>query len=260
VLVVGAGKVDGRLPLVKKLAAAGRRVAFQIEKTGTWQNERLDLGPVIRDLLATLVTGESPVPKTVDRGAEALLAERVGEDARTLASELSKLVAFVGARQAIRAEDVEQVVVRVAEDKFFALGNAVESRDLPVTLAVLDRTLADGGSVHMVVSLLASTVRRMLEERERARRVVGERRIASAQEWEAAVFPTLTEEERGDKKPYGFWMKYQAAQRFGRAELLRALCALAEADLFAKSGRDGRAAVERLLLDLLGDRDMRGVA
>jgi len=253
VLVIGAGKVDGRLPLAKKLAAAGRRVAFQIEKEGRWDDERLVLGPVIEVLLAG--TG-----KRVDRGAEALLAERVGDDARTLASELSKLTAFVGGRQVIKAEDVEQVVVRVAEDRFFALGNAVESRNLPEALAVLDRTLADGGSVHMVISLLASTVRRMIEERERARRVVGERRIGSAQDWERLVFPSLSEEERGDKKPYGFWMKYQAAQRFGRDELLRALCGLAEADLFAKSGRDARAAVERLLLELLAERDMRGVA
>jgi len=253
VLVIGAGKVDGRLPLVKKLAAAGRRVAFQIEKEGRWEDERLVLGPVVEALL----TGTG---KRADRGAEQLLAERVGDDARTLASELQKLVAFVGSRSVIRAEDVEQVVVRVAEDKFFALGNAVEGRNLPEALAVLDRTLADGGSLHMVVSLLASTVRRMIEERERARRVVGERRIADAREWERTVFPTLSEEERGDKKPYGFWMKYLAAQRFGRDELLRALSGLAEADLFAKSGRDARAALERLLLDLLGERDMRGVA
>ncbi|MBI5070260.1 MAG: DNA polymerase III subunit delta [Deltaproteobacteria bacterium] len=259
VLVVGAGKVDGRLPLVKKLAAAGRRVTFQIEKVGTWQNERLDLGPVIESLLATLVL-PGQAAKAVDRGAEELLAERVGDDARTLASELQKLVSFVGDRKVIRAADVGQVVVRVAEDKFFALGNAVEGRNLPETLAVLDRTLADGGSVHMVISLLASTVRRMIEERERARRVAGERRIADAREWERLVWPTVGEEERGEKKPYGFWMKYQAAQKFGRDELLRAQCRLAEADLFAKSGRDARAAVERLLLDLLGERDMRGVA
>jgi DNA polymerase-3 subunit delta len=90
--------------------------------------------------------------------------------------------------------------------------------------------------------------------------VAGERRIADAREWERLVWPTVGEEERGEKKPYGFWMKYQAAQKFGRDELLRALCRLAEADLFAKSGRDARAAVERLLLDLLGERDMRGVA
>jgi DNA polymerase-3 subunit delta len=196
--------------------------------------------------------------KRVDRAAEALLAERVGDDARALASELQKLCAFVGDRKVIGAEDVAQVVVRVAEDPFFALGNAVEARDLPLALAVLDRTLEGGGSVHMVIGLLASTVRRMLEERERARRVVGDRKLGSAAEWERAVFPTIAEEERGDRKPYGYWMKYQAAQRFGRGELLDALAALAEADLSAKSGGDGRVVVERLLLRTLARAEARG--
>ncbi len=253
VLVVAAGKVDGRLPLVKKLASAGRRVGFAIEKVGEWQNQRLDLRPTIELLLG-------PSGKRVEPDAERLLAERVGEDARTLASELAKLVAYAGSREVITAEDVEQTVVRVAEDPFFAFGNAVEARDRAAALAVLDRTLADGGSVHMVISLLASTLRRMIEERERARRVAGDRRIGSAREWESLVFPSVSEEERGEKKPYGFWMKYQASLRFSREELLRGLAEVAEADVAAKSGRDARVAVERLLVRLLAERERRGAA
>jgi len=112
----------------------------------------------------------------------------------------------------------------------------------------------------MAVSLLASTVRRMIEERERVRRVAGDRRLGSAREWEGLVWPTLGDEERGERKPYGFWMKYQAALRFSREELLRGLADLAEADLAAKSGRDARTAVERLLVRLLEPRERRGAA
>ena len=104
VLVVAAGKVDGRLPLVKKLAAAGRRVTIQLEKEGTWDAQRLVLGPVLESLLAG--TG-----KRVDRAGEARLAALVGEDARTLASEVAKLAAYVGDRKVIGAEDVDAVVV-----------------------------------------------------------------------------------------------------------------------------------------------------
>jgi len=253
VLVVAAGKVDGRLPLAKRLAAAGRRVAVQIEKEGRWDDERPVLGPVLEALLAG--TG-----KRVDRAAEARLAALVGADGRTLASEVRKLAAFVGERQVIRAEDVDQLVVRTQEDPFFALGNAVEARDLPRSLGVLDRALADGASIHMVIGQLASTVRRMIEEGERARRVAGPRRLASPQEWERIVFPTLSDEERGDKKPYGFWMKYQASLRFSRPELLEGLAGLAEADVGAKSGRDPRPLVERVLLGMMAGPDLRGAA
>jgi DNA polymerase-3 subunit delta len=187
----------------------------------------------------------------VDAAGQAQLAERVGGDARALASEVQKLAAYVGDRKVIGADDVDAVVVRIAEDEFFALGNAVEARDLPGALAVLDRAFADGMTPYQLVGMLAGTVRRLVAERERARRVAGEERLASARDWEARVFPTVPDEERKGKKPFGFWMKYQASLRFGRGELLGGLAALASADVAMKSGFDGRLALERVLIGLL---------
>jgi DNA polymerase-3 subunit delta len=244
VLLVAAGKVDGRLPLVKKLAAAGRRVTLQVEKEGQWDAQRLVLGPILESLLAG--TG-----KQVDRGGEARLAELVGEDARTLASEVQKLAAYVGDRKVITASDVDEVVTRVASDPFFALGNAVEARDLPAAMGVLDRSIADGASPHMLLATLAGSVRRLIVERERGRKAAGGRRVGSFQEWQALVLPSIPEDELGNKKPYGFWMKYQASARFTRDELLDALAGLAEADVAMKSGQDGRIRLEQVLLELL---------
>ncbi|MGC3998748.1 MAG: DNA polymerase III subunit delta [Anaeromyxobacter sp.] len=246
VLVIAAGKVDGRLPVVKKLAAAGRRVTTALEKEGQWDAQRLVLAPVLSALLAG--TG-----KRVDAGGEARLAALVGEDARVLASEVQKLAAYVGDRKVIGAADVDAVVTRVASDPFFALGNAVEARDLPGALAVLDRSIADGGSPFMLLGSLAGTVRRLIAERERARRAAGDRRIGSFNDWQAQVLPSIPEEELGSKKPYGFWMKYQASLRFSRGELLDALAGLAQADVAMKSGQDGRLRLERVLLGLLAE-------
>jgi DNA polymerase-3 subunit delta len=258
VLVVAAGKVDARLPLVKRLAAAGRRVSFAIERAGTWNDERLVLRPVIEALLAG--TG-----KRVDAGGEARLAALVGDDARLLASELTKLGAYVGERAVIGAADVDALVTRAASDPFFALGNAVEARDLAAALAVLDRSLADGASPHMIVGSLAATVRRLVVEGERARAVVGDRPIRSAREWEGLVYPTIPEAERLDKygkprSPFGLWKKYEAAQRYRRAELLDLLVALADADRGMKSGGDGRLLLERALWGALSNTHTRSEA
>lgn len=244
VLVVAAGKVDGRLPLVKRLAGAGRRVSVGIRKEGAWDAERLVLGPVLDALLAG--TG-----KRVDAAGAARLAELVGDDARTLASEVAKLVAFAGDREAIGAADVEAVVTRVAPDAFFALGNAVESRDLPRALGVLDRALADGASPFLLLGSLASTVRRLVVEHERGRKASGGRRIPGFDAWQTLVLPQIPGDELAGKKPYGFWMKYQASQRFRRAELLRALADLADADRDMKNGADERPLLERALWRLL---------
>lgn len=251
VLLVAAGKVDGRLPLVKKLAAAGPRLSFAIELEGRFGDERPVLGPVLEGILAG--TG-----KSLDARAEAALAERVGADARALASEVAKLVAYAGARARISAADVEAVVPRVASDPFFALGNAVEARDLPRALAVLDRSLADGASPFQLLQALAGTVRRLVVERERARKAAGERRLPTFDAWQELVLPRIPEGELKDRKPYGFWMKYQAAARFGRGELLEALAGLADADLAMKSGADERPLLERVLWRLLASAGAEG--
>jgi DNA polymerase-3 subunit delta len=243
VLVVAAGKIDATLPLVKKLAAAGRRLKVAVAREANF-GAKVILAPTVRLLLEG--TGKSADAEAVER-----LAEAVEGDARTLAQELQKLVAFVGERKVITAEDVVEVVVRTAEDQFFALGNAVEERRLPEALGVVDRSLGAGGSPHMLVASLASTVRRLLLEKERARAVVGERKLGSPRDWEAQIFPTIPAAEVGKKKPFGFWMKYQASTRFSRAELLSGLVALHEADVSMKSGQDGRLALERALLGLL---------
>ncbi len=60
--------------------------------------------------------------KRVDRGGEAALAERVGDDARVLASEVQKLCAYVGDRKVIGAADVEAVVTRVASRSLLRAG------------------------------------------------------------------------------------------------------------------------------------------
>jgi DNA polymerase-3 subunit delta len=244
VLVLAAGKVDGRLPLVKRLAGAGCRITLSVPSEGNWDAQKPVIGPLLREMLAG--TG-----KSIDAGAEDRLAALVGADARALAGEMAKLAVFVGDRKVIRAEDVDALVVRTAADPFFALGNAVEARDLPAAVAVLRRSLADGASPHMLVGSLAGAVRRMLVERERGRVAAGNRRIASFGDWSASVLPTIPPEELKDRKPYGLWMKFQAAQRFGRDELLAALASLAEADHSMKTGSDGAVLVERWLVETL---------
>jgi DNA polymerase III subunit delta len=248
VLVIAAGKVDGRLPLVKRLAGAGRRLTLAVEKEGRWDEERPVLGPV----LAALLSGTG---KRVDREAEARLAALVGDDARALATEMEKLVAYLGDRATITAEDVDALVTRVASDKFFALGNAVESRDLPAALGVLRRSLQDGLAVQQLLASLAGTVRRLVVEQERGRLAAGGRRLASFEAWSAAVLPTIPGEELGERKPYGLWMKYQASQRFSREELLESLAALAEGDLAVKTGADGPVLLERCLVTVLSRRE-----
>ncbi|HUK66571.1 MAG TPA: DNA polymerase III subunit delta [Anaeromyxobacteraceae bacterium] len=252
VLIVAAGKVDGRLPLVKRIAAAGRRVSLAIASEGRWGEERPLLGPWVESILEG--TG-----KSVDAGALSALAERVGGDARSLSSEVLKLASYVGERKKITASDVEAVVTRVAEDPFYALSNAVEARDLALALAILDRNLEDGSSPILILQTLAGTLRRLIVELERGRRAVGDRRLASYDAWQDLVLPHIAKEELGERKPFGLWKKYEAAQRYGRERLLRGLGELGLADVEMKSGAEERPLIEAALWRLM-DRTTGEVA
>ena len=144
-------------------------------------------------------------------------------------------------------------MVRSAEDPFFALGNAVEARDL-------EEALTRGGPLHGGRRQPAHAAR--LAGRPRCGACCWRRSgpgpwsgtggSRSPRDWEAQVFPTIPAAEVGKKKPFGFWMKYQASTRFERAELLQGLVALHEADVAMKSGQDARLRLERVLLGLLG--------
>ena len=252
VLVLAAGKVDGRLPLVKRLAAAGCRIPVAIQSEGTWDAQRPVIGPLLAETLAG--TG-----KTVDAGAEARLAALVGADARALAAEVAKLATFVGDRKVIRAEDVDALVVRTAADPFFALGNAVEARDLP------------GRWRCSAAASPTGRARTCWWARSPARSAAcwwsgsgggsppaaaGSARSPSGT---PACCPSIDPAELKERKPYGLWMKYQAALRFGREELLTGLASLAEADHSMKTGSDGAILVERWLVGVLGapDRERR---
>ena len=236
---------------MKRLAAAGCRIPLTVQSDGPWDAQRPVIGPLLAEILAG--TG-----KTVDPGAEARLAALVGADARALAAEVTKLATFVGDRKVIRAEDVDALVVRTAADPFFALGNAVEARDLPAALGVLRRSLVDGASPHMLVGSLAARSAACWWSGSGPGRRRG-KALASFARLERPVLPGIDPAELKECKPYGLWMKYQASLRFGREELLAGLAALAEADHSMKTGSDGAILVERWLVETLRapDRERR---
>jgi DNA polymerase-3 subunit delta len=94
-------------------------------------------------------------------------------------------------------------------------------------------------------------------ERERGDRAAGGGRVASFDSWQRLVLPLVPREELGGRKPYGFWMKYQAARRYSRSALLGALADLADADLAMKSGSEERPLLERVLWRLMGSGEAR---
>jgi DNA polymerase-3 subunit delta len=98
--------------------------------------------------------------KGIEPEAAARLREMTGFDLRTIATNLEKLVDYVGARGTIREEDVRRVLRRTKKDPIFEFTNALTSRDLDGALFYLD-SLLSGGVLEHPLQLLGATANQL---------------------------------------------------------------------------------------------------
>ncbi|HUS47947.1 MAG TPA: DNA polymerase III subunit delta [Phycisphaerae bacterium] len=129
VLVVGAWNRTHRLPkLVSKVGEAIDCSSKAVSNLPKWLDD------------AAWRRG-----KRLDRQAAQMLQEHVGHDLAALDAELEKLAAFVGQRQTISIEDVNELTAATAEPGDFALQNAIAAGRLPAALEALDGMMTRRG-------------------------------------------------------------------------------------------------------------------
>jgi DNA polymerase-3 subunit delta len=243
VLVISASEADAKNPLVAWAKSQGRLIDLKVSQ----RLKDLDLNAVAADFLA-------PFGKKLGRGVEAVLKDRIGGNLRLLQSELEKLAAYAD-KDTIEKADVELLVGRARDEEFMELSDALQKRDLAMTLRYVDDALGSGGHPLMLLGAVASIVRGLLESHERMRQLAPKGAPRSFDEFKSKIFPRIEAEAEANggrvPHPYAAFIQMQAASRFQRGELREALRHCAEADLQLKSG-GGRLVVERLAWTLCG--------
>lgn len=164
------------------------------------------------------------------------LADHVGNEPQQLARELEKLSLRYGAAE-VGAEQVLDTVSGERSLTAFALEGALRERRIAHAIAALRRALAQGERPELLVGQIASELRALL----RARAL-----LDSGMDEDSA--------KRAFGGGRGFFV-VPRARNYRRAELERALRALAEADVAAKTG--GGAVPARLEQMLLGLRPVK---
>ncbi len=131
-LIVTCTGVDRRLAFYKACNDKGETVAYTLPEK-SWELERY-AGSLIRTALD---------PVGMRMGADALEAfvDAVGPDARTIQSEVDKLILYAIGRKDITIEDVRAVTSPAREVEGWDLADRVGARDAPGALAVLRRLL-----------------------------------------------------------------------------------------------------------------------
>ncbi len=182
---------------------------------------------------------------TFDQDAARELADALGADMMLIASEMEKLVLYVGPKRHVTLGDVETMVLAAKQRSLYELTDAISAKDRARALSLLHGLLnaSDAGEDAAIghLYMLARTFRQMLVILEK--NVRDSRAIWQAL-WQGFRMPPFAAEE----------VIRQARRYKSRRELMRALRLIARADMELRSQPpDKRLVLERLVLELASE-------
>ncbi|MDP9180382.1 MAG: DNA polymerase III subunit delta, partial [Chloroflexota bacterium] len=201
--------------------------------------------PSERDLPGWVMQRAKKMGLKLDAPAARVLAELIGPDPLTLASELEKLLAYSGGSTVgqgpspdaaiVRETDVRELVSRAKEHKGWDLADAVLDGQGAKAARVLHEMLEDGAVAAVLLSTVAGRYRRLAIIRDMLNR--GEPSTVIARRINA-------------KMGYGFDKLIDQAQRTSPAAIRAAYARLIQAELDLKRGITGGLMDDRLALEL----------
>jgi len=176
--------------------------------------------------------------KQITRDALALMIELAGVDLGLLDTELSKLVAYVGDRKRIDADDVRALVGGWKAETTWTMLAAVRDGHIATALTCLDKLLVAGEAPQKVLGGISFVFRRVAQATEFSRQGIP----LHAALQRAGVFP----------RDVGPTETYLRRIGRGRAEKIYRLLLTADGDLKGSSRAPLRVQLERLLIELSG--------
>jgi DNA polymerase-3 subunit delta len=190
--------------------------------------------PAAKDIPGWIAKRAAREGKQLDGRAADLMAQWLGPDLARIDSELTKLTLYVGERPNITVEDVSAVVVATADVSPWALTDALTAGDAKTALGVLEKLLTQPGEEFRVLGLIGWHLRRVLKAKQML--IAGRR--------EADVFSTVRVFGPGQTAMRRI-LQQRSIGQIGRdfRELIRT-------DLAMKTGRDAKAALQRLVVAL----------
>ena len=288
-LLITTDIVDRRRNLYKLISAKGVVVDCSAPK-GDRKADREAQEALLSEHAKTLL---GPHRKTMNRAALLALCEMTGFEPGTFSNNLQILIDYAGDRREITAEDVAAVLTRTKKDPLYELTNAVTDRDPDLSLFFLGALLE--GEIHglQVLAAMANQVRKLLAAKDFVESPAGtgwhpgcgypqfqktvmpavvqfdRELIGRLEGWENALADAAPEEKRKKKarvstdlvlaknpaNTYPVYQLLKKSDRFSRADLLKALEAVAEADIRLKSSPlNPRLILERVVWAICGSQ------
>jgi DNA polymerase-3 subunit delta len=201
---------------------------------------RVDEGDAVKWATETANAGAVKL----DSDAARELVDSLGGDMMMVASELEKLLLFVGDKKRITLGDIETMVLAAKQRSFYELTDAISARDRARALVVLDGIFSTGDGEEAAIGhlyMLSRTFRQMLVIFERN---VGDSRALWQALWQGFRVPPFAAED----------IIRQARRYKSRRELTGAIQRIARADLALRSNPvSKRFVLENLVLELTAE-------
>jgi len=227
---VQAPAPTGVLGLMLKSFPSNTRLAKLVNKVG--YKTKCD-PPTGRDVVNRIRQYARSAGKSIEPAAAALMADWLGNDLARIRSEMDKLALYALKRDTLTIQDVSDVVVATAGVSPWALTDAITAADSRKALTILNGLLTQPGEEYKILGLIGWHLRRVLQAN----------RMRAAGRSETEVFKTL----KIWKDPGAF---RRLLARRGLARLGRDLRRIIRADLAIKTGADGKAALQQLVVAL----------
>ena len=257
-LLISGGKPDKRRSFFKTIEKAG-----SVEMFAALSADDRDWSARAEGEALRLVRegGKSIGPEAI-----AELVTRVGPNLRALASEIEKLVLYVGGRAEITLDDVQVLTTRQKLAQAFALGEALGERNLGKLMRVLDQELWEiragidrkKSEIGLLYGLL-SKVRALLMLKDlRNRGILKPARDYNSfkSQLERVPATALPDDRRFNplaSHPFVLFQAMRQTDNYELAELIRAMSVLLQANVqLVSSGLDEAMVLQKALIEIVG--------
>jgi len=221
-VIFWASAVDKRSKLYKLIDQIGE--VYEFKPYAEWEQDQV---------VSWIVSRVKSLGKEMNYQAALSLREICGNSLYKLASEIDKLITFIGDKRSISEEDVV-ALASPGEITSFALSDAVATKNLEKALSAFRILYKNKGDLFQILSLLATQYRTMLQIKD----LPGHKNDAKG------IAQTLR------ASPYFVRKCMEKARRFDAEELKKNMELLLEADLKLKSGESQLSTFELLLVSL----------
>lgn len=222
---------SGTLILMLKSFPSNLRLSKVVKKVG----EALDCSlPDARGAGQFIRERAQAAGRQIEPAAVQLMVQWLGLDRARAAAEVDKLSLYTEGRTAITVTDVSAVVVATAGVNPFAITEALMAGDAKTALELLEKTLATAGEEYRLLGLLGWHLRRVLKAKHLLVAGMSEHQVFDA----VRVFGL------------GQSLLRRLLARKSLDQIAEDFRLLIRADLAMKTGRDGKATLQSLVVGL----------